>query len=472
MVLAPQSLTLNKQSLIIPRQPANGMFSRRMPKFDAEGELIRGGMFESQREWWELPSFVRMFVGGYGSGKTLMLCKRMIEMSIYNAPIPCAIVSPTYSFARQTTVRTLCEVLDGQIPIQAFWGNRLTYKYRRASPFEFEITYNGRKGTILVYSGQEADKLKGPNLASAGIDEPFIQDVEVFKQMTYRLRHRKAKRVEINLCGTPEQLNWGYDLAEGEMKEQFDDSGGVGLVQMSTDENRALNKAYYAQLEATLDEKALLAYKHGAFVNLAKGLYCYGFNRLDNVVDLDKPEHAVWGAGMDFNVDPMASAVFWLDMRGENVRHIHYVEDIEIPNSDTQDMCAYLHNKYYAQGMRDIYPDASGKARRSNAPAGKTDYDYIRAAGFEVNANKANPAPRDRFNATNALLRPYQDQIRMTISPKCKRLIAYMQKYSHELSNQEAQKKMRHLLDAATYPIAYLCPSNSSALRLLNIRGV
>ena len=63
--------------------------------------------------------------------------------------------------------------------------------------------------------------------------------------------------------GTPEELNWGYDICEGEDKDKFD----LTLVQASTKANRALPSEYAARLELGYDEKAALAFVDGKFVS-------------------------------------------------------------------------------------------------------------------------------------------------------------------------------------------------------------
>lgn len=460
-----------------PRPPARGIFYTSPPVLDEDDNIIIGGMWESQRLWWDLPNFVRMFVAGYGAGKSMTLCKRHIELALTNGPIPTALVSPTYSVAKETVVASIVELLEAQIPIQREWGMELSYTQWKSPPFEFEIIHQGRdqwnnlckprKGRIIIYSGEDPQKLKGPNLSSAGIDEPFIQDVEVFEQMIARVRHKRAKRLEVNLTGTPEYLGWGYDLAEGEMKEKYD----VGIVQASTMENKALSKGYVQRLLNSLDPKAAQAYVHGMFVNLSKGMVYYAFDRQENVIDMPIPTDAELGAGMDFNVNPMASSVFWL-RRGRNP-HIHFFDEIELPNSNTPDMCQLLRENYWHLGLRDIYPDASGRNRHSSSPAGKSDYAQIQEAGFRINARYAgNPTPRDRYNAVNGMLRPYGGRVRMTIAPNCKRMIKYMLLYSHEYMHRDTQAAFSHLLDSVSYPVAYIFPVDRENLRLTKIRGV
>ena len=481
--------------------PDKGFFHLGLPEVAEPGDgqqvrqILHGGMWPSQRLWWDMPNFVKLFVGGYGSGKTFQLGKRMIHLALVNAPAPVAVVSPTYTMARETVVLTISSLLSNMKDWFQYWRKneirdvQFDFSLRKTAPFEFTIKYQFERNRpktarILVYSGEDPEKLKGPNLAAAGIDEPFIQPLGVFEQMTFRVRHPKAVVREVNLTGTPEQLNWGYDLAEGELAEKHD----VGIVQASTLENLSLPTDYVQRLVNAMDEKAAEAYVHGLFVNLTAGLVYYGFDRQENVVELPMPRGAVVGAGMDFNVNPMSAAPFWAIEKGSQ-KHIHFFDEIELPNSDTQDMCKLLIEKYGQGGlaiphaaekdsdmiflhapMRDIYPDCN-VGRSTMSPGGKTDYDYIKEAGFTIHSRPSgNPARRDRFNTQNGMLRPKNGRVRMTFSPRCKKMIKYQMLYSHE--KMKKQESMSHLLDARDYAVFELFPADRVGLKLKPLIGV
>ena len=77
-----------KQSEEIP-----DFWRRDDPLLDETGKnVVTGGMFSHQRDWWALPNFIKALVGGYGSGKTLIGSKRIIALALVNAPCPVAIV--------------------------------------------------------------------------------------------------------------------------------------------------------------------------------------------------------------------------------------------------------------------------------------------------------------------------------------------------------------------------------------------
>jgi Terminase large subunit, T4likevirus-type, N-terminal len=433
---------------------------REDPVLDADGLVTRGGMWRHQREWWDLPNFIRGLVTGYGGGKTMSLAKRMISLALHNAPVPVVTVSPTYPMARTTIVQSIAELLAGRATGSGWiWDDEgprfdphreLRWHLYQSQPYRFTIDYLGRSATILCMSGEHPDRLKGSNIAAAGIDEPFMQDKAVFEQIVARVRHPAARRREINITGTPEGVvGWGYDLFEGELRQKHD----VGLVQCSSRENRALPDGYVERMDSSFDDTARAAYVEGKFVNMSSGCVYHAFDGTVNLSEDEPPPRAEWGCGMDFNVSPMAFCVFW-----RSGDRMHFVDEFELPNSSTEDACQRLREEY--PQVDTIYPDASGKARSTKSPRGKSDFDYIRDAGYEILAERANPTHRDRFNSANAALR----HRRVTISPNCPKLRRYLMAYSHEEMHREEQKAMSHLLDAWSYPIHFLMPATKASI--------
>lgn len=418
--------------------------------------VVKGGMWNHQRAWWDLPNFIKGMIGGYGSGKTNILCKRMISLSIQNAPCPVAVVSPTFPIARQTTMLTITELLSGK---QTILGKDLFWRYNSTTR-TFTIKYRGRTASLLILSGERPLGLRGPNLAAAGIDEPFIQDLDVFTQMIARVRHPQAVKREICLTGTPEQLNWGYDLFEGDLATKHD----VAMITASTRANLVMDPGYVERLEGAFTDRAAMAYIEGQFVSLSEGQVYYAFDPNEHMVDLVRPRSAELFAGMDFNVNPMSVALGW-----RNGNHVHYFEEMEFPNADTEFVCSVLRERYWSAGLRDIYPDATGAKRATNAPAGKSDHHFIREAGFNIRAHHANPLRKDRYNAVNGKFKPRTGRVSLTISPKLKLLKKYLSTYSHELMNK--QENMSHLLDAFSYPIAYMFPVDKETLMTMRMSG-
>lgn len=407
------------------------------PIFSPTGSVIVGGMFHYQRDWWDRENFVKVLLGGYGSGKTVCLAKRGIAAALHNAPAPSMFISPSYPLAKQTIIRTIRTLLNGKRALLAGFD----FVELRQFPWTFEISYGPKQATILIYSGKDPDQLKGPNIGWAGIDEPFIQDEKVLDQALARVRDPAAKRHEIAMAGTPEGLNWGADIIEGSRRDQFD----LACVRASTRENKALSPAYVKRLLAAYSEADAAGYVDGFIVNTTKNATAHAYRKENNVVDAVMPPGARLFAGMDFNVNPLAFCVGWV-----HGKRAHYIADYELNNSDTSDAARTLRADFPT--LVDVYPD-SNSGRSTNSPGGKTDYDFLTAAGFRVHRYPGgNPPVRDRVNTTNGMLRNALGEVRLTVSPKCESIIRTLS----TLNGERATRHLQHMFDALSYPIVYL----------------
>ena len=409
-----------------------GMWRQEDPVLNEAGQVIKGGMWQHQRDCWNSKAFIDALVMGYGGGKTMYQGKFSMAMAQHNKRSPYMVVSPSYKIAKRTIIPTIQELLEGR---------RIRYKFNK-SDHEFKIA---KGGTIWIGSGDEPKSLKGPNLCGAGIDEPFIQEKEVFDQMLARVRCPKARVRKILLTGTPEDLNWGYDICEGDDKDKYD----LNLVQASTRCNLALPPEYVKTLDKAYDEKMAQAYIDGLFINMATGRIYYGFSRARNVKEIPFPDNHPSFLGQDFNVDPMAGCLFWI--KGN---HMHIYHEAEYMNSNTEEAIGNAIRDAEEAGGKLLcaYPDPSGKSRKTSAPAGQTDFTIIKGAGVNVKARTKAPFIRDRQNAVNKKL----GDGTLTIDPKCKRIIKYLEQLSHEKLRK--QEEMTHLTDALGYPVEYRFP--------------
>ena len=333
-------------------------------------------------------------------------------------------VSPTHGLAQKTIILTLKEI------------------FRRS---DIDFTFNQNKGEFRIHnwdgliwigSGDKPDSLRGPNLAWAGIDEPFIQKREVFEQMTARVRHPGATQSEIFLTGTPEELNWGYQLVN-------DSKLDIGTVNASTLDNPHLPQDYKDSLLAAYSQEQIDAYVYGKFVNLTQGRVYKDFSRDKHVM---KRETEGWeiAAGQDYNVDANTVCIF-----AYTSKEIAVFDEIRLKNSGTYDMAEALKEKY--PGIK-VMPDSTGSARKTSSS--QSDHDIMRQAGFQVLAPRKNPPVRDRVNAVNRLLR--EERITFT---NCPNLIMDMER--NVWRNGDIDKRdpeQSHASDAIGYAINWLFP--------------
>lgn len=151
--------------------------------------------------------------------------------------------------------------------------------------------------------------------------------------------------------------------------------------------------------------------------------------------------------GMDFNVNPM-SCVVAVRVADE----CHVLDALQVKSSNTEEVAAELRRRY--PGRRVIVcPDPSGKARKSSAPVGQTDFTILERAGFQVRAPNQAPLVVDRINNANALYRDGTGRRRVRIHPRAVALttaLAHLT-YKDGTSQPDKSKGYDHICDAMDY---------------------
>jgi hypothetical protein len=302
-----------------------GMWRTEDPVIDGDRNIIKGGMFAPQRQWYESKAYIRALVAGYGFGKTGISAKRSIAIALHNNGVPHMYVSPSYKMAKRTIIPHLKNMLDGR---------GIKYKFNKTD-HEFLLRHKGAKGTIWIGSGDDPDALKGPNLGSANIDEPFIQDEAVFKQIMARIRDPKARHRELTMTGTPEELNWGYDICEGDDKDRYD----IEVIHASTLDNKVLPQQFIDSLLEGYDEKSIDAYLHGKFILLGQGVIYKDYSE-ENHTDREwTPGDLHWTH--DFNFFPMSSGIF------QKVgKDLYCIDEIILDHADAADVAVEFCERY------------------------------------------------------------------------------------------------------------------------------
>ncbi len=392
--------------------------------------------FPHQILWWELTNFIKLLVGGYGCGKTYIGALRTLWLSFLNSGYPGMYVSPTYTMAIKTIIPTLHEIASRSHLLMTH--NKTTH----------EFIIKNWAGRFWIGSGDNPDSLRGPNLAWAGIDEPFIQDKEVLNQMLARLRVGEHR--ELFLTGTPEELNWGYDLAMNDSKK-YD----VGCIFGKTKDNTAVPSSYYEHLYNAYSPEMREAYLEGKFINLREGKVYKPFDREKHVkhVDIeaiDKQRNVQYKleicAGIDFNVDYMTAEIF---AKGNG--WMHFIDEIRLSHSNSFELAEVLQKRY--PGIV-VYPDATGAFRK--ASSSKSDHAIFKDYGFTIRARRGNPRVMDRVNTVNRLLLKGW----LSIEPgRCEWLVKDLERNTWDSGDvNKKDVEMTHAADAGGYPAYYLFP--------------
>ena len=363
------------------------------------------GYYDYQYAVIKMPKLIKAIVGGFGSGKTGLLARRCIEYCYENTGIPGIILSPNLPMAKRSiipAIQKLCRELgipDG---------------YSKAGHY-FQIF--GTK--VDVISAHNPDNIKGPNAGIVLIDEPFLMHEAAFDFALSRVRDPDSTMREILLAGTPEQLNWGYDLLVSSP------TNDVGYVKVSSRANPALPKEMLDAMERKYDKKMLAAYRDGEFVILGTKDAFYSFSD-SNIRTMTYTSDLPLVLTCDFNRDPMC----WNIMQEETAygTHVYKVlDEIHVQGTNTYQCLDEFVSRWRPRhnGYIQVSGDYSG-ASPQDTVATISNFDaIIDRLNLEWGENRIhleiapNPLQATRLNMTNGALCNARGERRLYIDPSC-----------------------------------------------------
>jgi phage terminase large subunit len=202
------------------------------------------------------------FVAGLGSGKTTAGAIRSILWAQRGDGM---IIAPTYPMLRDATQHTFFGVLDAA---------GIPYLFNKA---DNEARVFGHR--ILFRSADHPDRLRGPNMMWAWLDEAAMMRLSVWHVVLGRLR---VGETSAWVTTTPAGFNWLHELCTGE-EPTFE------LIHSSTRDNTHLPPDYIESMAAAYTGEFARQEIDGDFVAF-EGLVYSNFRRRLHVVDWDPPE--------------------------------------------------------------------------------------------------------------------------------------------------------------------------------------
>lgn len=377
-------------------------------------------------------------VAGFGAGKTEAAVLRCIIGKLRNPETNRGFYEPTYDLIRMIAWQRFEEILTAM---------EIPYVLRKSPINCIDL---GRYGQIIFRSMDNINRIIGYEHADADIDEldTLKSDDAAAAFRAIMARNRQVKpNGEPNTIGvttTPEGFKFVYKTWKKDPKPDYE------IIQAPTDSNPHLPPDYIENLKAIYPSQLLQAYTQGEFVNLTQGTVYTGYDRHRN----DSNEEVIAGewlfVGMDFNVTAMSAVVYV-----ERDDALHAVDEL-VRIYDTPAMITTLKQRYPEHNII-VYPDASGGSRKT-VDASISDISLLESAGFEIRAHKKNPLVKDRVMAANSA---FESGAVMVNSAKCQELTGNLEQLSYDANGSpDKSSGLDHLIDAATYPIAYELPIN------------
>jgi hypothetical protein len=368
----------------------------------------------------------RVLIAGRRMGKTHLSCVELLTRAAARSEAACYYVAPTYRMAKEIAWRQLKRMIpEGWL----------------AASNETELSVLLANGsTIALRGADKPDSLRGVGLDFAVLDEFAWIDPHAWSDV---LRPALADRGGGALFITsPAGHNWAYDLylrgLEGE--------NGWAAWQFTTLDGGRVPPEELEEARRTLDPRIFRQEFEASFETLQGRVYS-NFDRTVHVDASVADTGAELLVGMDFNVNPM-SAVVAVKAGDE----CHVLDALELPVSNTEEMAGEIRRRYPNRTII-VCPDPSGKARKTSAPVGQTDFTILQRAGFKVRAPNAAPLVVDRENNTQAMLKSADGRVRIRVHPNAKALIRAWDglTYKEGTSQRDKTLGLDHICDAADY---------------------
>lgn len=387
-----------------------------------------------QTQVWKGQTRFKVLVCGRRFGKTFfaltwLLAQASAKKGIYYY------IAPSYVAAKSIAWRLLKELAGGHFRVKN----------------ESELYVEFDNGSVIQLKGADnRDGLRGVSLAGCVLDEFCFMAQEVWTEV---IRPATSDQLApVVFISSPAGWNWGKELYDYAING--DDPNWQGWTFTTADGgNVTLSEIEAAKRE--LPERTFKQEYLASFETLSNRVYS-NFDRSLNVSDnlasmMDTKDLHV---GLDFNIVPMSATI------GIKVAdQLHIIDEIVLPNSNTTEMSAEIKRRYQNHKIY-VYPDPSGKARKTSAAGGVTDFTILQQHGFWVIAPNAHPAVADRINEVQAMLCNANGDRRLFVSPKCKELIKALDGMTYKQGQSVPDKTLGldHITDALGYKIHSMFP--------------
>lgn len=356
------------------------------------------------------------FVGGIGSGKTFAGAVKMLALCARKPQGLALVVAPTYPMLRDATLRTYFELFKGGIATFAKADMIMTLK-------------NGWE--ILFRSASDPNRLRGPNIHCAHIDEGAICPAQTWDIVIGRLRAGGVAG-PCWVTTTPKGRNWLWMRRDQ-----------ITMFRASTHENRYLPREFVESLERAYTGAFAAQEIFGEFVTF-EGLVYGEFDRDRHVAPPRRQAITRYVIGVDEGyTNPAVALVVGFDEDGR-AYVVHEFYKRQVLQADFVQECAELARAY---GAETVYVDPSSAGLIA----------ALREVGLFVRG--ANNRVMDGIQAVKAALAVQGDgRPRLTVSPDCANTIAEFESYSWDKDRQgntldRPLKANDHAMDVLRYVI-------------------
>lgn len=373
--------------------------------------------YPAQFDFVTCPARFTAFVAGIGSGKTYAGCAKALAKC--TKPGLGLVIAPTYPMMRDATLRTFMDVAEGAV--QAYYHSESRAEVGRAE--------------VLFRSADQPERLRGPNISWAYIDEGALCHDMTWPIVMGRLREG-GKAGPCWLTTTPKGRNWVWSEFVEKQRP------GYQLFRAHTKDNPYLAKQFVDDLESSYTGQFAAQELAGEFVAF-EGLVYEEFDRPVHVTQPpDKFERVV--AGVDWGyTNPAVIVVVGTDAdRRAYILDEYYQRRRLI--GDVVTAAVDLNERYH---IEDFLCDPSEPAN------------IVEMVNADLPAGPANNEVNEGLQRVKARMADAGDgKRRLYVAPHCVNTIAEFESYCWKAQRlgglkDEPEKVNDHAMDALRYAI-------------------
>jgi len=371
---------------------------------------IRLKLYPRQHDFFKCRDRFAAFVGGIGSGKTFVGSLWGIQQASNPGTLG-LVIAPTYPMLRDVAWRAFLEI-----------GGLAIAEKKRG---EMILTVQGG-GEILFRSADNPDRLRGPNIHWALLDEAALCPRETWDITIGRLR-ASGTAGPCRIVTTPKGRNWLYER-QTEMT----------IFKAATEENPYLSPEFVSSLKRSYTGNFARQELYGDFVAF-EGLVYSMFSRDVHVKTQEADQYKTrWMGNDEGYTNPSVILDVGIDADGR----LHIFREW-YRRGQLQDTVVVANVEWY----NEIQPQ--GVVVDSSA-AGLIA--AMRAANLPAIGHKGRV--QDGISKVQNMLATAGDgRPRLTIDPACVQTIAEMESYCWKEGRDEPEKQNDHAMDTLRYII-------------------
>jgi phage terminase large subunit len=365
-------------------------------------------LYDTQHRFFMCDDRFAAFIGGVGSGKTfagavdaLVRAKEPNTLGL--------VVAPTYPMLKDATVRTFADVAGGAI--ESHNKSDMTTRIRGG-------------GEILFRSADNPDRLRGPNLHWAWLDEAAMCRPGTFEIIIGRLR-AGDKAGPLRITTTPKGRNWLW--------QRRDD---ITIFKASSHDNPYIDAEFARSLDRNYTGEFARQEIYGEFAHL-EGLVYPQFDRDVHVLERNPLEFVRWALAID---EGYTNPAVVLLVGYDNDDRMHVLREF-YERGKLQSEVVDIASQWFAEfNCFTCAVDASAAGLIAD----------LRNAGVGAMPQKGRVL--DGISAIQSRLKVQGDgRPRLTLDPSCENGINEFESHLWKSNKDEPVKENDHWLDAIRY---------------------